>query len=97
MGSGWVRGWVWAGIRVLGVQSRATLGDEPLVIWPRDCDEARALVSDSGQRVGLGRGRVRVRGRGRGKVRVRVRVRVSEVGLDRVSEVGLDKVCSSCE
>ena len=77
------------------MQSRATLGDEPLVIWPRDCDEARALVSDSGQRVGLGRGRVRVRGRGRGKVRVRVRV--SEVGLDRVSEVGLDKVCSSCE
>ena len=57
------------------MQSRATLGDEPLVIWPRDCDEARALVSDSGQRVGLGRGRVRVRGRGRDRVRVRVRAR----------------------
>ena len=46
---------------MLGVQSRAALGDEPLVILLRDRDETRALVRYGGEGVGLDRVEVRVR------------------------------------
>ena len=55
------RGGVGTWVRVLGVQSRAALGDQPLVILLRDRDETRALVRYGREGVGLDRVRVRVR------------------------------------